>query len=90
MAEPVLARRLGVPKVSVPWGKLSPCSATQPRHMVFAAPPSPGDSAFREVIALGNLDLVTMCLFAFCFIFLLTKYGYFLPSMGMERNEERI
>lgn len=40
-------------------------------------------------MALGNLGLVVICLFAFYFIYLLTKYGYFFPSMGMERNEEQ-
>lgn len=49
----------------------------------------PGNSVFREILALGNLDLVITCLFAFYFILSLTKYGYFLPSMGMERNEEQ-
>lgn len=53
-------------------------------------PLHPGDSAFRAIIALGNLDLVITCLFVFYFIFSLTKYGHFLPSMGMERNEEHI
>lgn len=50
----------------------------------------PGDSGLREMIALGNLGLVVTCPFAFYFIFLLTKYGYFLPSVDMERNEEQI
>lgn len=50
----------------------------------------PGDLVFREIITLGNSDLVSTCLFAFNFIFSLTKYGYFLPSVGMERNEEQI
>lgn len=64
--------------------------ASMPQRVLLAAPPSPGDPAFRDVIALGNLHLVITCLFAFCCIFLLTKYGYFLPSTGTERQEERI
>lgn len=40
-------------------------------------------------MALGNLGLVVMFLFAFYFIYLLTKYGYFFSSMDMERNEEQ-
>lgn len=91
MAAPVLTRRRWEPGVLGGAGQIEPP----------ARPPSPdarrlphllhsGDSAFREIRALGNLDLVITCLFAFCFIFSLTKYGHFLPSAGMERNEEQI
>lgn len=70
-------------------GRGPPLGHPAPTRAVCRTSFAPGTLPL-EIIALGNLDLVITCLFAFYFIFLLTKYGYFFPPRGMERNEEWI